>query len=187
MTGVCRHASFMECCRIKPVGSTGEARIGKHLAFSSAEEKEWLLVIWNSKRRWSNNLEILWYSFRSQPPPECPPNPENCLGPDPELCLSVNRMHLLKEIPWTLHPQPIESNYVLLRGPSSRPKPWLCSSATRIHSYCRGHRCFAALLGSFYVTRPSFGVMGMCHVEMFFLPVLWCLNVQEEQTMHQTL
>lgn len=22
-----------------------------------------------------------------------PPNPKNCLGPDPELCLSVNRTH----------------------------------------------------------------------------------------------
>lgn len=47
------------------------------------------------------------------------PNPEQCLGPNRELYLSVSRTHPYKGVPWTLHPPSRESLLVLITNLSS--------------------------------------------------------------------
>lgn len=61
-----------------------------------------------------------------------------------------------KEVPLILHPPSTEPILVLITNPSSLgPWPELCLSVNRPHSYSKGHRCFATLLGVSTVATTS--------------------------------
>lgn len=62
-------------------------------------------------------------------------------------CLSVNRNHLYESRPvLCIH---------ITNLPFLDPRPEPCSSTDKTHSYCKAHRHFATLLGSFLVAMPK--------------------------------
>ena len=95
---------------------------------------------------------ILW--SQSSPMPQ---HPEHCLGPYPELNLSMNRTHPYETGPVdfasstdSIHP------HAIINPSSLGSCPELFSNQiSRTHSYCKSHKCFTTLLGSFNVAMPK--------------------------------
>lgn len=107
---------------------------------------------------WSGCCLIIWWYFGCSIE-----HPGHCLSPNPKLSLLVSRIHIIKEVPWTWHHQPIESTFMILQiFPSLHPFPKLCLSSRGTHSYCED----ATLLGSFYVSILC--LKFSCPMEIFF-------------------
>lgn len=59
---------------------------------------------------WSGCCLIIWWYFGCSIE-----HPGHCLSPNPKLSLLVSRTHIIKEVPWTWHHQPIESTFMILQ------------------------------------------------------------------------
>lgn len=66
-----------------------------------------------------SNSHVIFLLFSGASLPKFPPNPGHRLDPDPELCLSVTRTILMKEVPCTWYPPPVESILMRITNPSS--------------------------------------------------------------------